>query len=233
MTATETGRRPGPEGFGSGPLARVAAFVHTLLVVQVLFLVTGAPGLVVLVLLDRGAGNIPLVAACAVPVGPAVSAALYALRRRSNDLTELAPARDFLRGYRMNAAATLKLWLPWLAWEAVLGINLAHPEHSGVPPWWRVPLVVLAVAAALWQVNALVIASLFAFRARDTARLAAYFLFRRPRVTLGVAGLAVLAGAVIVLTSEAVLALVSVVLIAFLLHTCRPMCAEIEQRFTR
>jgi uncharacterized membrane protein YesL len=233
MTATETGRRSGPEGFGSGPLARAAALIHTLLVVQVLFLLTGAPGLVVLVLLDREPGNIPLVAACAAPVGPAASAALYALRRRGHDLTELTPTRDFLRGYRMNAAATLKLWLPWLAWSAVLGINLAHPQQSGVPPWWRTALVALAVTAALWQVNALVITSLFAFRARDTARLAAYFLLRRPRVTLGAAGTGVLAGAVIVLTSEAVLALVAVVFLAFLLHACRPMCAEIEERFTR
>jgi hypothetical protein len=233
MTSTVTRRRSGPEGFGTGPLARAAALVHTLLVLQALFLVTGAPGLVVLVLLDRDPGNIPLVAACAAPVGPAASAVLYALRRRSNDLTDLAPARDFLRGYRMNAAATLKLWLPWLAWEAVLGINLAHPEHGGVPAWWRVPLVVLAVAAALWQANALVITSLFAFRARDTARLAAYFLFRRPGVTLGAAGTAVLAAAVIVLTSEAVLALVAVVLLAMLFQTGRPMCAEIRERFTR
>jgi hypothetical protein len=96
-----------------------------------------------------------------------------------------------------------------------------------------VPLYGLAVVAALWQANALVITSLFAFRARDTARLAAYFLFRRPRVTLGAAGLAILAGTVTVLSSEAVLALVAVIFLGFLLHTSGPMRTEIEQRFTR
>ncbi|MEU4242485.1 hypothetical protein [Actinoplanes sp. NPDC026619] len=221
MSAIDTGRR-----FGTGPLARVASAVHTFLVVGVLLLLTGAPGLVVLVLLDRSAGNIPLAAACAIPAGPALSAALYALRWRSNDLTDLEPARAFLRGYRMNVAGVLKLWVPWLAWEAVLGINLAYGR-------WTVAVTVLALLAALWQANALVIASLFAFRARDTGRLAAYFLVRTPGVTLGGAGLAVLAAGLVLLWSEAVLALAAVGFAAALLRTSRPMRAEIEKRFVR
>jgi hypothetical protein len=214
------------ERFGTGPLARVAALVHTLLVVEVLFLLTGAVGVVPLVLLDRDASNIPLVAACAVPVGPALSAALYALRRRSTDLTDLHPGRAFLRGYRMNVVGVLRLWVPWLVWEAILGINIAHG-------WWTGPLVVVAVVAALWQANALVIASLFEFRARDTARLAAYFLARTFRVTLAVLGLAVIAAAVTVVWSEVVLALVAAPFAAALLHSARPLRAEIEERFVR
>ena len=38
MTAIDTGRR-----FGTGPLARAAALTHTLLVVQVLTLLSSAP----------------------------------------------------------------------------------------------------------------------------------------------------------------------------------------------
>jgi hypothetical protein len=221
MTTTETGR-----GFGTGPLARFAALVHTVLVIEALLLLTGAPGLVVLVLLDRDASNIPLAAACLLPAGPALSAAIYALRRRSDDLTDLHPASAFLRGYRMNAAAVLKLWAPWLAWEAVLGVNLAHRQ-------WVAPVAAIAIVAALWQANALVIASLFTFRARDTARLAAYFLVRTPRVTLGNAGLAALATAAVVFWSEAVLALLAVGFAAALLSASRPMRDHIEQRFTR
>jgi len=211
---------------GTGPLSRAASGVHTLLVVEVLVLLTGVPGLVVLVLLDRDASNIPLAAACAIPAGPALSAALYALRWRSDDLTDLEPARAFRRGYRMNAAGVLKLWVPWLAWEAILGINLAYGR-------WTVAVTLLALVAALWQANALVIASLFDFRARDTARLAAYFLVRTPAVALGNAGLAVLAAGVVLLWSEAVLALVAVVFAAALLRTARPLRAEIEERFIR
>ncbi|GIM91884.1 hypothetical protein [Paractinoplanes toevensis] len=202
-------------------LGRVASGVHTLLVVEVLLLLTGAPGLVLLVLLDRDASNIPLAAACAIPVGPALSAALYALRWRSDDLADLEPARAFLRGYRSNAAGVLKLWVPWLAWMTVLGLNFGHG-------WWPIPVAVVAVVATLWQANALVIASLFAFRTRDTARLAAYFLVR---TALGTAGLVALAVLVVVLWSEAVLALAAVGFAAALLRTAGPLRAEIEEKF--
>jgi hypothetical protein len=225
MTATVT--------WGTGPLARAAALVHTLLVVQLCLLVTAAPTVVVPVLLDRDASNIPLLALAAVPLGPALSAALYALRHRDRDLTGLSPARTFWRGYRMNATAVLKLWLPWLAWAAVSGINLTHPQGAGVPPWWHASLVALAAASLLWQANALVIASLYEFRTRDAARLAAWFLIRAPRVTVGTTGLALAAGAVVVWWSEAVLALFAAGFAAVLLTVSGPMRAEIENRFTR
>ena len=204
----------------AGPLSRGAALTHTLLVTQGWLLLTGAPGLVVLVLLDRDASNVPLVAACALPVGPALAAALYALDRRTGD-----PGPDFRRGYRLNAGPVLKLWVPWLIWEAVLGFNLAHGGG-----WWGVPV---AVVAALWQANALVIAARYEFRARDTARLAAYFLVRTPRVTLGTAALTIVAGAVVVLGSEAVLALFAVLFAAALWLNAGPLRAEIEARFVR
>ena len=54
--------------FGAGPRSRAAALVYALLVVELLFLVTTAPGLVLLVLLDRHPSNIPLAAACALPL---------------------------------------------------------------------------------------------------------------------------------------------------------------------
>ncbi|GAA3932824.1 DUF624 domain-containing protein [Actinoplanes auranticolor] len=225
MTATVT--------WGTGPLARAAALVHTLLVVQFCVLVTAAPAVVVPVLLDRDASNVPLLAAAAVPLGPALSAALYALRHRGRDLTDLSPARVFWRGYRMNARAVLKLWLPWLAWAAVAGITLAHPQGAGVPGWWHAALVALAAGSLLWQANALVIASLYEFRTRDVARLAAWFLVRTPRVTLGTTGLALAAGAVVVWWSDAVLALFAAVFAAALLTVSDPMRAEIEHRFIR
>jgi hypothetical protein len=224
---------PATVTWGAGPLARSAALVYTLLVVQLCTLVTAAPTVVVPVLLARDATNVPLLALTAAPLGPALSAAVYALSHRSHDLTDLSPARTFWRGYRLNAKAVLKLWLPWLAWATVAGVSLADPDGSGVPPWWRAALVTLAAGSLLWQANALVITSLYEFRARDTARLAAWFLVRTPRVTLGTAGLALTAGALVVWQSEAVLALVAVVFVAALLSVSGPMRAVIEERFTR
>ncbi|MEU8176634.1 hypothetical protein AB0C14_27490 [Microbispora hainanensis] len=218
--------------FGQGPLSRVSALVYTLLVVELLVVATTLPGLAGLVLLDRDAANVPLAAACALPAGPALSAALYALHRRRPDLTDLHPASAFWRGYRMNIGGVLKLYVPWLAGLTVLGTTLANFGAAGVPGWWAVLLVVVALAAALWGANALVITSLFAFRARDVARLAVYFLFSAPRVALGNACLAVVAAGVTVVATEAALTLLGSVFAAALLLNSRPLIAEVTEKFT-
>lgn len=218
--------------FGEGPLSRIAALVYTVLVVEGLFLVAAVPGLIVLTLLDRDASNIPLAAACALPFGPALSAAVYALHHRSSDITELAPARRFWHGYRVNAGGVLRIWVPWLAVLTVIGVSLGDRKAAGVPGWWAAVLVALAVAAALWMANALVITSLFAFRARDVARLAAYFLGRARGATLANFCLLFVAVVVTVLTSELVLTLLAAVFVAALLQAARPVISAVRQEFT-
>jgi hypothetical protein len=228
-----TAALPGRRAFGDGPLSRAAATVHTLLVVEILLLLTAGPGLVGLVLLDRDASNLPLAALCAVPLGPAVSAALYTLRHQRPDLTDLRPAALFRRGWRVNLAPVLRIWLPLLLWLTVVGINLAHLTAAGLPGWWTVPLVVVAGLVTLVGTNALVIASVFTFRTRDVVRLAVYFLVRTPGGTLGHAGLLALAAAVTAVTSEAVLALLGVGFVLLLARTSAPMTDRIEKEFTR
>lgn len=218
--------------FGEGPLSRAAALVYTLLVVEILFLATTVPGLVPLILLDHDASNIPLAAVCALPLGPAISAALYALHHLPSDLTDLKPAAVFWRGYKANVGGVGKVWVPLLAWLTIVAINLANFSAANVPGWWAILLGVVAAAATLWGVNALVITSLFAFRAIDVARLAAYFLVRTKGVTVGNAGLVLVAAGVTVFTSEAVLALLGSVLAIVLLKTCRPMIDQIRKEFT-
>src|SRR5262245_19655268 len=100
--------------FGEGPVSRFAAFAYTFLVVELMLLVSAAPALVLLMLLGRDASNIPLAAVCVLPLGPAISAALYALRHHRRDLTDLKPAAAYLRGYRLNLSGVLKIWVPWL-----------------------------------------------------------------------------------------------------------------------
>jgi hypothetical protein len=218
--------------FGEGPLSRAAALVYTLLVVELLFLATTLPGLIGLVLLDRDAGNVPLAALCLLPVGPALSAGLYALHHRRPGITELRPGAAFRRGYQANVRGVLKLWVPWLVWLAVIGSNLGNFGAAGVPGWWAVLSVLIAVAATLWIANALVITSLFAFRARDVARLAAYFLTRTPGAALGNACLLVVAAGITLVASDAAPVLLASVLASVLLLNSRPMIAEVRRRFT-
>ncbi|ETK37829.1 hypothetical protein [Microbispora sp. ATCC PTA-5024] len=218
--------------FGQGPLSRASALIYTLLVVELLVLATTAPGLIGLVLLDHDTANLPLAAACALPAGPALSAALYALHHRRLDLTDLHPAAAFRRGYRMNVLGVMKLWIPSLAWLTVIGSTLANFGAAGVPGWWAILLVLIALATTVWGANALVITSLFAFRARDVARLAAYFLFSAPRVTMSNALLLIAAAALTLVATEAAPALLASMSAAALLLNSRPLIAEVTQRFT-
>lgn len=218
--------------FGDGPLGRAAAAIYSLLVIEGLLLVGIAPGLVLLAALDRDASNVPLAALCALPVGPAWSAALYAWHHRGRDLTELHPARAYIRGYRSGAWEALRLWTPWLLVMALVGVTLTHRDAAGVPGWWGAMLAVVAGLSALWMANVLVISALFSFRAVDTARLAAYFLIRNGKGTVG--NLLVLAAAVVVTAAGAQVVpflLASVLAAAFLLNS-RPMIAHIREDFT-
>lgn len=217
---------------GDGPLSRAAAHVYTVLVVGLFLVLATLPGLVPLALLDRDVSNLPLVALCAVPLGPALSAAVYALYHRRNDITDLAPAAAFVRGYRANLRGALAVWVPALAWLTVVAVTLANFTAAGVPGWWAVLLVVIAVAVTLWVVLALVVTSLFAFRTRDVARLAAYFLGAAPGVTLGVACVLVVTVGATLLLSEVVPLLVAPLLVLALVRVCAPMTERIRTEFT-
>lgn len=218
--------------FGEGPLAQVTSAIYCLMTVELLMLLTIAPGLVPLILLDRIASNAPLAVACMLPVAPSLSAALFALRHHRGDLTDLRPAAEFWRGYRLNAVSVLRVWVPWLVVMAVIAENLAHLKASGVPGWWGAVLVVIAVTSMLWMVNALVITSLYSFRAIDVARLSAYFLGRTKGVTLGNLCLLVVAVGVIDLASEAALAALAVIFAGALLRTAEPLIRQVKEEFT-
>jgi hypothetical protein len=228
MSGAETAVRR----FGSGPLSQLVALVYTLLLVELLLVLSVLPGAVGLFLLERDASNLPLAALCAIPFGPALSAALYALHKHRGDLTELNPGTAFWRGYRLNVLGVLRLWVPWLVLSTIVGMSLANFSAAGVPGWWRGLLILVLVASTLWVANALVITSLFAFRTRDIARLGVFFLLTRWRVTFGNAGLVFVAGTVTFFTSELVTGLLGSVFVLVALLTCAPMIETVRSEFT-
>ncbi|MFI2432709.1 hypothetical protein [Streptomyces sp. NPDC018693] len=218
--------------FGTGVLSRATALIHTLLTTQLLLLAAASPGLAALFLLGGDPANLPLAALCLLPLGPALSAAVYALHHRSRDLTELHPARAYARGWRLNALPALKLWAPLLVWLTVIAFTLTHFTATGLPGWWAVLLALIGLASLLWAAHALILTSLFAFRARDTARLAAYFLVRHGRATLAAASLLILTAGLTAVLTEALPALLAAPLVLSLLHSSRPVIAETEEDFT-
>ncbi|MGW2832325.1 hypothetical protein [Streptomyces sp. NPDC001286] len=218
--------------FGDGPLSRAVALVHTLVTVEALLLLAASPALAGLFLLGPDPSNLPLAAVALLPLGPALSAAVYALHHRDRDLTDLRPARAYARGWRLNALPVLRLWTPLLAWLTVIAFTLTHFSASGLPGWWAALLAAIGVGSLLWGAHALVLTSLFTFRARDTARLAAYFLLRHGRATLAAASLLVLAAGLTALLTEALPALLAAPLLLSLLYGSRRVIAETRKDFT-
>src|SRR5690606_31399419 len=98
--------------------------------------------------------------------------------------------------------------------------------------WWAFLLAVIGAGSLLWGAHALVLTALFAFRARDTARLAAYFLPKHPRATLGALSLLILTAAGTALLTEALPALLAAPLLLSLLHAARPVIEETRDHFT-
>ena len=92
-------------------------------------------------------------------------------------------------------------------------------------------LLVIAVAASLWLVNALVITSLLAFRTVDIARLATWFLGRTPMATLGNVGILVIAAIVTAYGTEALTVLVGSVISLLLLNNSSKMIALVHKDF--
>ncbi|MER5445067.1 hypothetical protein ABT065_05430 [Streptomyces sp. NPDC002764] len=218
--------------FGDGPLSRAAALVHTLVTVEALLLTAASPGLAVLFLLGPDPSNLPLAAVAVLPLGPALSAAVYALHHRDRDLTDLHPARAYARGWRLNALPVLRLWAPLLAWLTVIAFTLTHFSTTGLPGWWAVLLAAIGLGSLLWGAHALVLTSLFTFRTRDTARLAAYFLLRHGGATLAAASLLMLTAALTALLTEALPALLAAPLLLSLLYGSRRVIAETQEDFT-
>lgn len=215
---------------GDGVLGRGAGAIYWFLVIGVLLAVTTLPGTLPLMLLERSTSNLPLVALCLVPVGPAVSAGLFAMRDRDR-AEALTPMRSFLRGYRLNALDVLKLWIPALVVLTIIMITLANLEHAGVPGGYATVLVVLAVAFAVWTGHTLVITSFFTLRSRDVARLGVYYIARTPLVALGVLATFVVAVGIVYFTFDVVLVLASPVLVWMLMRTCEAMVRHVQENF--
>lgn len=176
------------------------------LVLELLIVVTSLPGLVGLLFLDLSRpGHVLLATLCLVPLGPSLAAAMFAWNRLGatpRGAPGLEPAVTFWRGYRLNVRDVLRWWVPVLVVLAGLGFAMANAglvlgqaEPGSVGAGSLVYLAV-AVALVLWSVEALLLTAVFAFRTRDVAKLAFYYLGARPLATLGILGAMLAAAAV-------------------------------------
>ena len=215
---------------GTGPLARWSAVVYWFLVVEGMLVLTSAPGLVLLLLLDRDVSNLPLVALACVPFAPSVAAAVFAWRVFARD-RDLSPARHFWRGYRLDVLDVLRWWVPTVGVLGIIAVNVTHLGAAGIPPLLGVVLGAVALLVVLWSGHALVLSALFSFRTRDIARLGAYFIAGKPLVTLGFVSILVLTVA-LAYVSDWLVVLLAAPLTYFYARTAAPVVAAAEAQFT-
>ena len=184
-------------------------------------------------LLDRDSSNAILYAVASLSAGPAVAATLHCMRKMLRE-KDLDPARDFVRGYRLNVAVALRSWAPAVATATILLLNLGHlaGSEAATAPALRAAILLVALIGALWLTNMLVISTSFTFRLRDLARLSVFYLGASLRITLGNLGCLFLAGALLVLASEWSLLLAGSVLVGLVALTTADLDAQVEARFT-
>src|SRR5690606_18745545 len=146
--------------------------VYWFLVLDVMLLVAAAPTVLLWTVMSPGPPGSLLFVIAALPLLPALSAGLYA-RRSSRADRDLIPARQFLRGYRLNALVSLRVGTPALLVVALAAFNLTRSSSPGLGVG-ETAFLVVGAAALLVLLRALAIVSRFSFRVRDVLRLSVF-----------------------------------------------------------
>ncbi|MDQ0665500.1 putative membrane protein YesL [Arthrobacter ulcerisalmonis] len=220
--------------YGAGPLFRAAGAVAGVLMGSVLLMLANA--LLFLALLAAPLAGSWLVVVALVPVGPALVAAMYAFNRLlAGHATGVY--RDFVRGYRMNFAQAIRVWLPYVIILAVIGVNLAGlPAALGpgnpVEAALRAALLVLALLVATAALHALLLLSRFSFRTRDLYRLSLYSFGARKRVSLGNAGILFVTATLLLMTTAYLLPVIAGAVVYLACLNSRPLLRLVEEKFT-
>ena len=219
--------------FGDGALFRFTNWVYWLIATEVFLVVASLPLIAALLFLDRDSSNAILYAIAGMSLGPALAATLHCGRKilRENDLD---PARDFLRGYRINVAVTLKFWVPSVAVLTILLLNLVflQTRDSAADAVLRAAMLVVAVLGTLWLMNMMVISTSFTFRLRDLARLSVFYIGASLRITFGNLATLFLAGVLLFFTSDWALLLCGSLFVCLFALNTTDLVAQVQARFT-
>ena len=214
-----------------GPLARVTNAIYRHLALGLCLAVTCLPTVVVQTLFRPDPTSVAVYVGALLPVAPALSAGLSAVRgwRTTPDA---GPFALFAAGYRRNIADVMKWWAPVVLLCVVLAVNIVFADAVAAGGAFRGVSIVVAAALVLWAGHALVISSFFSFRTRDVARVAVVELFSRWRVTLGFVSLLIVAAAVVYIGTELALLLLAWAFVVMCERVARPLVEDVTTRFT-
>lgn len=217
---------------GDGVLSRMTAGVYRLLVLGAFLILMCGPTLVVWTLLGHAASNAAFFVIALLPVGPALSAAVYALRQWTAS-PDLSPARALWRGYRLNFRDTMKWWAVVVAVALVLIVNIVFADSVPFGATLRPAGLIVLGLLGVWAGHLLVVASLFSFRTRDAMRIAAVELFAQWKVSLGFIALMIVAVATVQFGTELALLVFAWAFVGILWLIAQPLIADVSRRFIK
>ncbi|MEP7764399.1 hypothetical protein [Sanguibacter sp. 25GB23B1] len=217
---------------GTGPLSQLAQAVYQHAALGVCLAVGCAPTLVVLTLLAATPANVPFVVLAQLPVAPVLAAGLFAVRGWRAEPDE-DPFVLFWRGCRSSTRDVLRWWVPALLVATVLAVDLWASDAVPAAQVLRPAAAVLGVVLVLWSGQMLLVTTVFSFRTRDAARVAAVMLVSQWRVTLVHVSLLVVAVGITTYGSDVLLALSAWALVSMLEAVSRPVVLDVMERFTR
>lgn len=190
--------------------------------VQAGLLVTLMPTGVVFATVEREVSTVVLYVIAALPVGPALQAALYALRRPDASLHQ-HPWSRYWEGWRLGWRQSLVVWAPLVVLLGGLQVATGLMDPDAVARPLVIVGLILAGAAGVIAVGTLTAIAAFSFRTRDVPRVALFGMGSKPFGTVGLIGVVFIAVALVALGLEAVLLLVMVLICHALLVITAPM----------
>gem|GEM_PF-2476357 len=206
-TATGPASRPGDE-VGDGPFGRaVTAFAWGAALTALLAL-ANLPAVLLALLLRPDPSLAWLVVLAALPLAPALSAGLYAVREHYLD-PDVPVARAFGRGYRLGWRDAAAIGVPVCLLGAAAALVAGAGPDAGVPAVLSGLALGAGVLLLVLALHALALRTFFQLPLAGAAQLAAYYLVRRWRASLGVLALAGGAVAVATLASDLLLTLLA------------------------
>ncbi|PYI39421.1 hypothetical protein CVS30_05540 [Arthrobacter psychrolactophilus] len=217
---------------GQGILSRMSASLYRFIVLAGFLALMCAPTLVLWTLLGANAANSAFFVIALLPVGPALSAAVYGLRAWTAT-PDLSPARALWQGYRTNFRDTMKWWTVVVAVATVLIVNIVFADAVPLGSAIRPVALIALLLVGLWAAHLLIVASLFSFRTRDSMRIAALELFGQWRVSLGFAALFLVALATVHVGSELALLVLAWAFMAVLWLIAQPLINDVSRRFIK
>ena len=229
--ATRSPFEPVPGDTSSGALGKGTKVIFWLLAVTFFLALTSIPAILVTLFLAPDPSNFPFFALALLPLGPAISAGLWAIRARYRS-EDAGPTRAFWHGYRANFLPALSVWVPALLILGIIGYTLLFGSMIELSQGYRAFLVAIGVLVLMAAMHALSLVTFFNFRFSDIWRLAAFQIWDSKVATLGLLAVAIIAFGLVWFVNEWLLVLLGGILVYFWYWQVRPALKKTADRFT-